>query len=148
MQMSPPSSYWTLISAFACSDFLLGFLLGNTSKRLNAYNGLTNRLQCSHAYFKEINLFQAQKDTWSVKCPSVHLTKHSKSLAGREMMMRSFFASSVTKATSELSERSKAWHEERFTWMCTSFILNFTVLIQLKHADAAWAGKCGWCISI
>lgn len=146
MQMSPPSSYWTLISVFACSDFLP--LLGNTSKCLNAYNGLTNRLWCSHAYFKEINLFQVKKDTWSVKCPSVHLTKHSKSLAGREMMMRSFFASSVTKATSELSERSNAWHEERFTLICATFILNFTFLIQLKHADAAWMCKCGWCVSI
>lgn len=40
-------------------------------------------------------------------CVSI-LTRHSRSLAGREMTMRSFLANSVTKATSELSERSKA----------------------------------------
>lgn len=43
-----------------------------------------------------------------------YITKHSRSLAGREMMMRSFFANSVTKATSELSERSKAWRTETY----------------------------------
>lgn len=42
------------------------------------------------------------------KTPVPHITKHSRSRAGRDMMMRSFFANSVTKATSELSERSKA----------------------------------------
>lgn len=41
------------------------------------------------------------------------LTRHSKSLAGLEMMMRSFFTNSVTKMTSELSERSNAWHADR-----------------------------------
>ena len=41
------------------------------------------------------------------------LTRHSSSLAGLEMMMRSFFTSSVTKATSELSDRSYAWGSER-----------------------------------
>lgn len=35
-------------------------------------------------------------------------TRHSKSLAGLAMMIRSFFTNSVTKITSELSERSNA----------------------------------------
>lgn len=36
----------------------------------------------------------------------LELTKHSRSLAGRDMMMKSFLTSSMTKLSSELSERS------------------------------------------
>lgn len=75
-----------------------------THQRLNTYNGKTND-RVRSCLFKS--------ETWNdeelcVRCG----TRHSRSLAGREMMMRSFFTSSVTKATSVLSERSKAWHTE------------------------------------
>lgn len=44
----------------------------------------------------------------SLYCPEgqMELTKHSRSLAGRDMMMKSFLTSSITKVSSELSERS------------------------------------------
>lgn len=73
-------------------------------------------------------------------------TRHSSSRAGREMTMRSLFTSSVTKATSLLSERSKACNKthggstralvvlsSRFTIYLVKQLLQ--VLLQLKEVD-------------
>lgn len=48
--------------------------------------------------------FMKLQTMWSDS--GVKLTKHSRSLAGRDMMMKSFLTSSMTKVSSELSERS------------------------------------------
>lgn len=102
--------------------------LCDTSESLNAFNGLTNEYLCpclsngnqfvsSHKRDVNCEMFCHGRAGLDEDCEhgsrmGCYLTRHSRSLAGREMMMRSFFANSVTKATSELSERSKAWQRE------------------------------------
>lgn len=54
-----------------------------------------------------------------VSLPRPRLTRHSSSRAGRAMMIISFFTSWVTKATSELSDRSWACGEQHIT-LCPS----------------------------
>lgn len=112
---------WTSTSVSASVDSLPP--LCNTSECLNAYNGLTNEYLCSCLFTEnQFVLSRKSREPWNVlrrtarglhdgwilkKSVCVcYLTRHSRSLAGREMMMRSFLANSVTKATSELSERS------------------------------------------
>lgn len=60
------------------------------------------------------------KDTSLRKCDCdvvlVKLTKHSSSLAGRDMMIKSFLTSSMTKVSSELSERSYACWRDTNRW--------------------------------
>ncbi len=121
MQMSSPSRQTGPL--LHCLLFPFSTLLGNTSKCLNAYNGPTNECLCSCLFIENQFVLSYEADVFCMKggfwqwwintdTHVCYLTRHSRSLAGREIMMRSFFTNSVTKATSELSERSKAWGRE------------------------------------
>lgn len=75
------------------------------------------------------------RDTFSSEDP---LTRHSSSRAGRAMMIISFFTSWVTKATSELSERSWACGEKNAMLLSKRWTVRFHVSNDEAGAIIGW----------